>query len=1341
MENKFSFKNKEKTVSVFQKIRILQDDVNRCDARGLPLDSLENLSTPNPPFEKEDSRSNNTRFLTLDTTLSSKNVTGYSKIRELKLVKVGLASAEKMLEWSEKILPNGKIFGEVLNANTLHYKTFKPHKGGLFCERIFGPLKDFECACGLKNKSFNDQNSIANLTDNDSGLRTFCEICDVEYTWSVIRRYQLGYIKLASPVSHLWYLRTNPSYLSLLLNIKKRDLEAIVYCTQITTLEYYWKPINSLQLSLNASTLIDSYKKYKIENLEKKTRKALLENKTKNKKSFEARKRKTKKMDRQIFRFLSTETNTSQRLRVFENDSLEIKKEYLEKSFQLSSEEFSTRSLSGTSRVRDFLLQKMARNVQKKAFLNQYNQFNQRCYKQLFLFLGQKSIFTRAKLKNSKDSRSCESLLKTSQPFLFLSFPLLKNVLSSTTSLHTVLIQKLKTKEKVAKSKKNGARFLKNKVFIRKKSRSFIVPTFNNKQKHLEVQNRNLSSIHKQKNFSNIKTNQIESFVIIQSLLEFFKTQDFQGTWDSIYKDLISSIQFISINKNHSVEDFNNRCALNGEKTKLDLNIQDVFFLYLLVLIQMNNPLILKNRKISILKATLTKKIFGKRKLDFNLLQKNGVLPNIKNSRLLVQHKQTLSLGFTAFSLYLNLLLKSINPSVLILKDFVISEIPTIKGTKNDEKKKTQKNFLFFFQTKRAMNQEIHFQDFSVKTSNRLNSRNISFEKMPILFNELSAKKKFFPCLKESSSEVKNFNFYMQILQNFVQKLVLYKSRILSDFNLRNNIYTVAYSTGWLTEKEWRYFLYYNTAQLEFGDHILIFYKSRFNSESFLNNASRIAVGETSPFVLPVATPIIGAHLIQKILFQYEGDEIRKIAKQNQNVLPKLNRQIRLSKELASKKVDFVRLYKILQTRDQIIRRLKLLRKFVKRNVLPSSTILTILPVLPPDLRPILKMQNQIAASDLNRFYQRILYRNERLKKFLKSNASTLDFEPGFEIKYAQRLLQEAVDNLIQNGKGQVKPETNSRGQPLKSLSEILKGKQGRFRQYLLGKRVDYSGRSVIVVGPQLKIYQCGLPFEMALELFLPFLIKRIFQYRYARTIVGAKTILKNQKKITWALLEEIMEDSPILLNRAPTLHRLGIQAFQPKLIEGRAILLHPLVCPAFNADFDGDQMAVHLPITVEARAESWKLMLSRNHLLSPATGEPILLPSQDMVLGCYYLTNEALQIQRFNSNRPFLSGTCFYFLNFEQVVSAYQQERIHLQTPIWLKWNGFIEMESKNSLPIEIRLGLTGSWIELRANLQRDYTNKGILKTVFVRTTAGRVLVNNIVETCVQKSFSPKIY
>jgi len=406
-------------------------------------------------------------------------------------------------------------------------------------------------------------------------------------------------------------------------------------------------------------------------------------------------------------------------------------------------------------------------------------------------------------------------------------------------------------------------------------------------------------------------------------------------------------------------------------------------------------------------------------------------------------------------------------------------------------------------------------------------------------------------------------------------------------------------------------------------------------------------------------------------------------------------------------------LKELLAQRILLIRRTNLVRKLfvsTKSGQSPSSMVLSILPVLPPDLRPIVKMGSganaKVAATDLNRLYQRVIYRNERLKKFLRdpallnstSNLSSpmgalgtlgnYNRESSTEIKFTQGLLQEAVDNLIQNNKSGVPAEKDSRGRALKSLSDILKGKQGRFRQYLLGKRVDYSGRSVIIVGPKLKIHQCGIPKEMALELFLPFLLKKILNFNLARTVVGAKTLIHTNKPLVWELLTEIMKACPVLLNRAPTLHRLGIQAFIPKLVDGRAILLHPLVCSAFNADFDGDQMAVHIPITVESRAEAWKLMLSRNNLLSPATGEPISVPSQDMVLGCYYLTTQCAQ-----GTTKKKKGFGLYFKSEEDVLKAYYQQKIDLHAAIWLQCNGLIEDTNEIESPIEIRIPKYGAW------------------------------------------------
>ena len=305
------------------------------------------------------------------------------------------------------------------------------------------------------------------------------------------------------------------------------------------------------------------------------------------------------------------------------------------------------------------------------------------------------------------------------------------------------------------------------------------------------------------------------------------------------------------------------------------------------------------------------------------------------------------------------------------------------------------------------------------------------------------------------------------------------------------------------------------------------------------------------------------------------------------------------------------------QRKKSVLKRLKIVEAFRQSNNSPEWMILDCLPVLPPDLRPLVPLDGgRFATSDLNDLYRRVINRNNRLKKLIEIKA------PGVILRNEKRMLQEAVDALFDNGRRSraVKGQGN---RPLKSLSDMLKGKKGRFRQNLLGKRVDYSGRSVIVVGPELKLYQCGLPKTMALELFKPFIIRKLEEEGYVQTVKSAKKLVEQERPEVWDILEEIIKDHPVLLNRAPTLHRLGIQAFEPVLVEGKAIRIHPLVCTAFNADFDGDQMAVHVPLGYEAQLEARVLMLSPNNILSPASGTPIATPSQDMVLGCYYLTLE----------------------------------------------------------------------------------------------------------------------
>jgi DNA-directed RNA polymerase subunit beta' len=380
------------------------------------------------------------------------------------------------------------------------------------------------------------------------------------------------------------------------------------------------------------------------------------------------------------------------------------------------------------------------------------------------------------------------------------------------------------------------------------------------------------------------------------------------------------------------------------------------------------------------------------------------------------------------------------------------------------------------------------------------------------------------------------------------------------------------------------------------------------------------------------------------------------------------------------------------QKKLKFSKRLKVANSFLRSGNNPAWMILDVIPVIPPELRPLVPLDGgRFATSDLNDLYRRVINRNNRLKKLMELRA------PEVIVRNEKRMLQEAVDALFDNGRrGRVLRGANNR--PLKSLSGTLKGKQGRFRQNLLGKRVDYSGRSVIVVGPELKLHQCGLPKKMALELFKPFIYNKLERDAHAATIKQAREMVERQEPIVWDILEEVIREHPVLLNRAPTLHRLGIQAFEPVLVEGKAIKIHPLVCTAFNADFDGDQMAVHIPLSAEAQIEASVLMLASNNLLSPASGQPITVPSQDIVLGCYYLTLD----------REGMKGENKAFNSVDDVLLALDAKAVETQTKIRLRWRGdFIDLTTEHNQQDVMRA-------IIREKIDR-----------VIDTTVGRVILN----------------
>lgn len=353
------------------------------------------------------------------------------------------------------------------------------------------------------------------------------------------------------------------------------------------------------------------------------------------------------------------------------------------------------------------------------------------------------------------------------------------------------------------------------------------------------------------------------------------------------------------------------------------------------------------------------------------------------------------------------------------------------------------------------------------------------------------------------------------------------------------------------------------------------------------------------------------------------------------------------------------------QKKIRIIRRLEVIESFRKSGNRPEWMVISVIPVIPPDIRPMVQIDGgRFATSDLNDLYRRVINRNNRLKKLLDLKA------PDIIVRNEKRMLQEAVDALIDNGR-RGRPVTGPGNRPLKSLSDMLKGKQGRFRQNLLGKRVDYSGRSVIVVGPELKMYQCGLPKEMALELFKPFVMKKLVENGTSHNIKSAKRMVERAQAQVWDILEDVISDHPVLLNRAPTLHRLGIQAFQPVLVDGRAIKLHPLVCTAYNADFDGDQMAVHVPLSMEAQAEARFLMLAAGNILKPSDGKPVSVPTQDMILGSYWLTMD----------RDGAAGEGKVFKDMEEALMAYQTGQINLQAKIRVRMFREIDGETRSQI------------------------------------------------------------
>nr|AXR88688.1 RNA polymerase beta subunit [Primula chionantha subsp. sinopurpurea]AXR88774.1 RNA polymerase beta subunit [Primula chionantha subsp. sinopurpurea]AXR88860.1 RNA polymerase beta subunit [Primula chionantha subsp. sinopurpurea]AXR88946.1 RNA polymerase beta subunit [Primula chionantha subsp. sinopurpurea] len=437
---------------------------------------------------------------------------------------------------------------------------------------------------------------------------------------------------------------------------------------------------------------------------------------------------------------------------------------------------------------------------------------------------------------------------------------------------------------------------------------------------------------------------------------------------------------------------------------------------------------------------------------------------------------------------------------------------------------------------------------------------------------------------------------------------------------------------------------------------------------------------------------------------------------------------------------------KVGRRKDFLVRRMELAKHFIRTNIEPEWMVLCLLPVLPPELRPIIQIEGgKLMSSDINELYRRVIYRNNTLTDLLTTSRST----PGELVMCQEKLVQEAVDTLLDNGiRGQ--PMRDGHNKVYKSFSDVIEGKEGRFRETLLGKRVDYSGRSVIVVGPSLSLHRCGLPREIAIELFQTFVIRGLIRQHLASNIGVAKSKIREKEPVVWQILQEVMQGHPVLLNRAPTLHRLGIQAFQPILVEGRAICLHPLVCKGFNADFDGDQMAVHVPLSLEAQAEARLLMFSHINLLSPAIGDPISVPTQDMLMGLYILTSgtrQGISVNRYNpyncrnskteridnNNWKYPKEKEPLFCNSYEAIGAYRQKRIHLDSPLWLRWRLDQRVISSREAPIEVHYESLGTYYEIYGHYLIVRSIKKEILYIYIRTTVGHISLYREIEEAIQ--------
>ena len=915
-------------------------------------------------------------------------------------VRITLASPERIRSWGQRTLPNGHVVGEVTKPETINYRTLKPEMDGLFCEKIFGPAKDWECHCG-KYKRVRHRGIV-------------CERCGVEVTESRVRRHRMGYIKLAAPVSHVWYLKGIPSYVAIILDIPLRDVEQIVYfnCYVVLTKnkEYNAMVDELFNVATYSITLSELPSSDVIVNLNVKGSNSA-----------------TAKINSEKLTFNATNWNVPQKIRIT--------------------------GINNKDKQRNLIIS--------------YSIFSQdNRYKDEYVSVNEIDVnATDEDIKNVIITPGVTSI----EPGVY------KIKLSTAPSADVQV---------TASPIINGE------------------PYYPMGKKALNLTSENLST----------KTNKV-------------------------LKDLCKQYGL----------------SRSGTKAELCQRLEQASTASPIAESQSSS---LENPDLPVSPQTLV------------FTSENWNEPQI-------------------------IVIQSVH------KDDPEANVDVVYSLASDDVKYNSKARI------------------KIDKDNDIEMIEISPEGNTTAIALMDAEK--------------------------------YKLRY----------------TQLLTEDEW----------LEIEDFI---YTVDFDIDQ------EPEVG-------------IGAEALKQLLKDLD--------------LQTLAAQIR--EEVVKSKG---------QKRARLIKRLRVIDNFIATKSRPEWMVLDNLPVIPPDLRPMVQLDGgRFATSDLNDLYRRVINRNNRLARLQEILA------PEIIIRNEKRMLQEAVDALIDNGRrGRVVVGANNRA--FKSLSDIIEGKQGRFRQNLLGKRVDYSGRSVIVVGPSLKIHQCGLPKEMAIELFQPFVIHRLIRQNIVNNIKSAKKMIQRNDDEVMLVLQEVIDGHPILLNRAPTLHRLGIQAFEPKLVDGRAIQLHPLVCPAYNADFDGDQMAVHVPLALEAQAEARLLMLASNNVLSPATGTPIITPSQDMVLGAYYLTAESPH----STKKPSYGSHSHTYASLADVSSAYDQGLLRLHDWVWVRFHGDVDNPNEAARPHRVENLKDGTRLE-RWKFRCDrFDSSGHLFSRMILTTVGRVVMNHTINTVI---------